>query len=290
MLYANILYIGGVPTLENDLPSYLICHRTKAHISIMGTKFMPPTTLSLQKDLDYYKSSRIKLSDITEVQIALNSRFKTKDGAAAVMSIASGAYQEEPIPPTPDLSSLDMDFLEYELAKKICLSEIDIATKARAKDRMARAKDRMKRFQIYKEILSLCSESTKDEVAMDLDLDLLHNDPLRFLQLLIRNILTSATTNINMAISDATDAYGSFRQGSSMSVADFKREFETTEYPDLQAISCINRLDKARYNGLPNNLADRFQAMPSNLDFYLSRTIQIPTQYTGVLSTRTELW
>jgi hypothetical protein len=59
---------------------------------------MGPT--SLQKDpvvLDYNKSSRIKLSNITEVQIAWDSLSKTKYGAAG-MFIASGAYQEEPIP------------------------------------------------------------------------------------------------------------------------------------------------------------------------------------------------
>jgi hypothetical protein len=52
------------------------------------------------------------------------------------MFIASGAYQEEPIPSTPDLSSLDKDSLEYEVAKRIYLTEMDIATKARAKDKM----------------------------------------------------------------------------------------------------------------------------------------------------------
>jgi hypothetical protein len=174
----------------------------------MGPKFMPPAAMSLQKDpvvLEYKKSSRIKPSNITEVQIAWGSLFKTKYGAAG-MFIASGAFQEKPIPPTPDLSSLDKDSLEYEVAKRIYLIEMDIAIKARAKDKM-------KRFQIYGEMWSLCSESTKAEVAMDPDflaVDLLCNDPLRLFQLLVRNISTSATTNINMAISNAMDAYGSF--------------------------------------------------------------------------------
>jgi hypothetical protein len=35
--------------------------------------------------------------------------------------------------------------------------------------------------------------------------DLLCKDPLRLFQLLVRNISTSAATNINMAISNATD-------------------------------------------------------------------------------------
>jgi hypothetical protein len=48
---------------------------------------------------------------------------------------------------------------------------------------------------------NLCSESTKVGVAMDLifmAVDLLSDDPLRLFQLLVRNISTSVTTNINM--------------------------------------------------------------------------------------------
>jgi hypothetical protein len=63
---------------------------------------MPPAALSLQKDpvvLECNKTSRIKPSNTTEVQIAWDSLFKTKYGATG-MFIASGANQEKPIPPT----------------------------------------------------------------------------------------------------------------------------------------------------------------------------------------------
>jgi hypothetical protein len=127
------------------------------------------------------------------------------------------------------------------------------------------------RFQIYGEMWSLCSEYPDFMAA-----DLLSNDPLRLFQLFVRNISTSATTDVNRAISYATDAYGSFRQGSSMSVADLKREFVarlrnfrdlggTMPSSELQAISFMSRLDTARYNGLLNNPTGGVQVMPRNL-------------------------
>ena len=219
--------------------------------------------------LEYNKSARIRPSNITAVATNWHDCLQAKYGTSGRF-IQSGAYHTFQMPREPaELGTLARDSIAYEVSKKTYLDECTAVTKSKTKDAE-------KRVQIYGDMWSWCSESVRAELAMDptfTALDAEGNDPLGLWKLLVAKVSTSAGNSPAMIRAAAQDSYGAYRQPGSVTLAEFKREYDARlrNVRDLggyvpseeeQAVNFINRLDRARYGGLQANIMSEVQKPP----------------------------
>ena len=123
--------------------------------------------------LEFNKQSRLRPSNLIQVQLEWDTHFQSKYGRAG-MFIDGAAYKIMADPVPPNLAGLTAGTLEYDVKLQRYKDEMSLVTKSRVKDLE-------KRVQIYSDMWSLCSEPARAEVAMDPDFTAIHqarDDPL----------------------------------------------------------------------------------------------------------------